>query len=251
MLFRPVLVRYFALSVIGSSEMGLSMGLFANGIGAQISGIQFVPPQTEEESDPRDRPRGGGSRPICNPSDPQDLKCIQRQMMALVPQSPSTQASWGLRGSATPMIWFFSPFESDNPVQSSFELIDADGQVVWQDSTVQLPAQPGFFAYQIPAQASLTSGETYRWYLSVQIDPDQPSADVLLTARLTYQHSPQASNLESPPSAESIQRLASQGFWYDTVTALAEISSVNGTHWKNFLRNHGFPDLVEEPIHSP
>ncbi len=235
MRFTRLLLRSFAAIVLAAS-------LVPRIPPATARSIQFVPPQTDEDSDPRDRPRGGGSRPICDESNA--LSCTQSSMVALVPPSNAT----GLTLSASPRLWFFSPYETAESIQTSFELVDSQGQIVWQ-TKIPLVSQPSIFSYQIPPEANLRLGETYRWYLTVHLDPDQPATDVLLSARLTYRAIPEFFSTTEALSLAYIQRLADRGIWYDMVTALAQIDSIERSLWESFLVNHGFADLVQYPIH--
>ena len=236
-------MRFTRLLLQSFAAIGLAASLVQQIPPAMARSIQFVPPQTDENSDPSDRPRGGGSRPICHEFN--TLTCIQSSMVALVPPSNAT----GLTLSATPRLWFFSPYETTESIQASFELVDSQGQIVWQASKIPLVSQPSIFSYQIPSHANLRLGETYRWYLTVHLDPDQPATDVLLSARLIYQAIPEFSSATETSSLAHIQRLADRGIWYDMVTALAQMDSIERSLWESFLVSHGFPELVQYPIH--
>ena len=143
--------------------------------------IQFIPPQTEEESDPRDRPRGGGSRPICSRDLSPDLTCSNAKMIALFPGGDRTQRAWGLTQSATPSIWFFSPYSITTQVTGAIDIVDENDAVIWHQDGIKLPPNPSFFAVSIPEAANLQPRQTYRWYFRVLLDPEQPSASALLS----------------------------------------------------------------------
>ena len=235
LLNRSLLQRTLVFSALFVS-IGIDIGTIPS------SAIQFVPPQTDEQADPRDRPRGGGARPTCN--DMNALVCLPESILAIVPES----APLGLTLSESPKLWFFSPYDSDEPIEGSFELLNEQEELVWQDSSIQLPSEAGFFSYQIPPEANLEAGQTYRWYFITHLDPDQPSTDVLLSARLKYQ-SAQLANLEQSSVAE-VQTLADKGIWYDMVTGLAQAEQEQQDLWQSFLSKNGFEDLTSYPVYE-
>ena len=217
--------------------------------------IKFRQPDTDESSDPRDRPRGGGSRRICKARpDNSQVLCTDQQLMALVPSNPLSEnddsSSWGLTLEEKPTLWFYIPYSSKSIHQVFFELFDSDGNKIFLEDTLKFNGIPGIIGYRPELSKNLEINKTYRWHLLLRLDPKNPSGDAYISGRIKRIAIPE--NLQNHDHTHNPRKLASvlakAGIWYDTLTILAELSREDPQYWHSLLQSVGLKNLVGEPI---
>lgn len=98
----------------------------------------------------------------------------------------------------------------------------------------------------------LEPGVTYRWFVSVVVDPTQRSGDIVTGGSLQYQPlaADPATRLAAAPAAERPTILAAQGVWYDTLDEVCRLKDpgqrvrLRGA----LLRQAGLSDLAERDL---
>ncbi|GAB4385512.1 MAG: hypothetical protein Kow00121_50550 [Elainellaceae cyanobacterium] len=170
--------------------------------------------------------------------------------MALVP-SPETGQAWGQTIASAPTLWFYVPYAQTDIYSMEFELWDEDNNLIVQDRQVSIPATPGITSYQVAAATPLEVGKTYRWYLLLRFDPNNPSLDEYVSGRIERIAAADLSGqLEAALPLEQAQLLAEAGVWYDTLTVLAAVQAEQPEIWSQFLQAVGLSAIAEEPLVS-
>ncbi|WP_299402932.1 DUF928 domain-containing protein [Acaryochloris sp. IP29b_bin.148] len=213
--------------------------------------IKFRQPDTDESSDPQDRPRGGGSRQICKTGTNQsEIVCTNQSLTALVPSnqlSSNTSSAWGLTVEGRPTLWFYVPYSSNAIHQVIFELLDSNGTKIFVEDTLKLSDTPGIIGYRPPLSQALEIHKTYRWHLLLRLDPASPSGDAYISGRIK--------RIARPPHLQQGQdlrqfasTLAKAGIWYDTLTVVSNLYADDPRYWQSLLTSVGLKDFIEEPI---
>lgn len=201
--------------------------------------VQFKPPN-DGAPGPR---KGGGTRPGC--------PAVNQPLTALV---PTTNLGWTT--AAHPTFWVYIPYQvtSSRPVE--FILRDANQNQIYK-STFQFTGQPGIANFPLPETVSpLEVGKKYRWSVSFLCTNNRDEAPAVSgwVKRVT----PSAavvSQLEAATARERIVVYAENGWWYDTLTALAALrrtapdASLDAA-WADLLRHRGvrLDELVSQPL---
>lgn len=211
------------------------------------SSVHFQPPDTQEDSAPQDRPKGGGARPACVDSSNPLPVCTDLSLMALVP-FPQLGQAWGQTIAESPTLWFYNPYAPSAIHSLEFELWDENNHLIAQDSNIPIPSAPGIIRYRIPV--SLNSGQTYRWYFLLRFDPNNPSLDEQVSGRIQRitLSAQQMRQLQTASPMQQAQQLAEAGIWYDTLVALAQTYPIHPEIWSNFLQTVGLQSVSAEPL---
>ena len=242
----------------GRSGDDLSQGVQRARLTQQAVGIEFKQPDTDEVSDPSDRPRGGGSRPICDLDASGSLPCTELRLTALVPfpqaaagAGSARPSAWGQTLEPIPTFWFYVPYPPDSIHTAEFEVWDSEGTLVWQDPHLVLAQTPGIMAYRPALPQTLAVGQTYRWHLLLRFDPDHPSADAHVTGRVqriaTSAELTQQLAIATTP-LQTARALAKNGIWYDTLTALAKVYPEQPEVWMDLLRSVGLEQVAAQKL---
>lgn len=212
--------------------------------------IEFRQPDTDEISDPEDRPLGGGTRKPCQ-SNELSVKCTDHQLTALVPlnlagNKQDLSSAWGQTLERIPTLWFYSPYPPSAIKQAIFELWDDEGRVVAQEENLMLTETPGVIRYKPVLETDLEVGRTYRWFLLLKLDGES----VYITARVKRVALPKPilKQMASMERLELAKLLAAEGIWYDTLSALEALRNKQPQHWRELLKFSGLKHIAEEPI---
>ncbi|MDJ0707135.1 MAG: DUF928 domain-containing protein [Leptolyngbyaceae cyanobacterium MO_188.B28] len=254
---------------LGVCCLGFVLGDLVTGIEATASledpdhpeRIYYQPPDTQENSDPQDRPRGGGSRPPCSESEMSPAPCADLELTALVPfpeivkddsqgSAAKQPAAWGRTIAEIPAFWYYIPYPATAIHSAEFELLDDNDNLIFRDPSVQLAETPGVIGYHPNLEAPLEVGKTYNWHLILHIDPDNPSLDEYVSGRIQRVALPpeQVAQLDTLSPLQQADLLAEAGIWYDTLTALAKVYQDAPTAWISLLKQVELDEIAEEPI---
>jgi hypothetical protein len=176
---------------------------------------------------------------------------VERPLTALVPLSETGIAAtvFGATAVDRPTFWFY--VSQRPPFNATFVLNDQDGNLVYE-SNVTLPDRPGVIRLDLPPTAApLEIGKPYHWYFKVYCRSSSPPDFFIdgwvqrnaIDADLSRQ-------IEAATLQQRIRLYATNGFWYDALTAAAELrrSDPNPSEWANLLRSIGLNDFASEAI---
>jgi hypothetical protein len=178
----------------------------------------------------------------------------KKPLIALVPVFPANDGSdaesvGGFTTTERPTFWFYVPYQP--PLTGKFVLRDQDENLVYEQD-VTLPGKPGAIAISIPTTAApLTAGKQYYWYFKVYC---QPGATLLSFVegwiQRTSLNPAVESQLQNATPQQKIALYASNGIWYEALTAAAELRRTNSNdpNWANLLQEVGLSKIASEAI---
>ncbi|MGB3535974.1 MAG: DUF928 domain-containing protein [Microcoleaceae cyanobacterium] len=175
------------------------------------------------------------------------------RMTALIPAS-----TLGRTASDQLTFFYYVPFVlKDTPVE--FELTDENDNTLYQQSFTLTNAKPGIVKLDFSEKNNLPElgvDKNYRWYLTIQCNADDPSANPVLYGwvRRVKLTTAQKIKLAQAPLQERLQLYAEKGLWYETLAVLAQLRSSNPsdsslqTDWSDLLNAVGLENLVNQPF---
>lgn len=164
-------------------------------------------------------------------------------LVALVPET-----NYGLTQAAYPTFYFYVP--PTEAEQVKFVLLnDATNELVYE-GRFSMQGRSGIASVSLPnngLQQPLEVDQTYVWYLAVVCDPADPSADVVVEGYVG-RVAPLVTTAEAE-LAELPALFASEGLWYDALTASAALKADNSTsEWNTLLDAVGLNELIPLPL---
>ncbi|MEH2084321.1 MAG: DUF928 domain-containing protein [Nostoc sp.] len=213
------------------------------------SGIFNAPPPPDDINAPGNRV-GGGKRG-CESMDKQLATSKQKQLTALVPvyQFPNAELVFGLTTTSHPTFWFYVPYHVAT-VSAEFVLQNEAGETIYQ-SPISLSGTPGVVRFSLPSTTSpLEIGKRYRWYFNTYCNLQQSPVFVNGWVKRVEQNSVLKSQLETATPKQRVALYATNGIWYDSLTALAELHRLDPKHsnWASMLQAVGLNSIASEPI---
>lgn len=180
-----------------------------------------------------------------------DLGDKGRPLIALVPLYGSEESGlvWGKTTASHPTFWFYVPYPRAFPAQ--FVLQNEADRTLYE-GRFSLPGTPGVIGLQLPSTVKpLEIGKRYHWWFLVYYKKGQAPAAFVhgwigrdkLNAFLKIQ-------LWKATPKQRAALLAPNGFWYDALTASAEIrrTEPRNTAWAELLRSVGLEAIASKPI---
>jgi hypothetical protein len=142
------------------------------------------------------------------------------QVVALVPDHV------GLTLKASPSLCWYRPEQTSVPVV--FTLIDPRVIRPILETTLSASEHPGVQCLSLKDHGiALDHGEQYRWAVTMVVDPDQPSADVVTGGMIERIPFDEGCLLNLPCTwtceREAVYRYAESGLWYDAMSCLHEL----------------------------
>ncbi|HAZ48982.1 MAG TPA: hypothetical protein DDW76_04875 [Cyanobacteria bacterium UBA11369] len=217
------------------------------------SRIFAAPPPPSGIGAPRGR-EGRGSRGCEIDNQISTTTSEKKPLLALVPVVPANDASevesvGGFTTAERPTFWFYLPYQP--PLTGKFVLRDRDENLVYE-TNVTLPGKPGAYAISLPTTAApLTAGKQYYWYFKVYC---QPGAKLLSFVegwiQRTSLNPAVESQLQNATPQQKVALYASNGIWYEALTAAAELRRTNSSdrNWANLLQDVGLSKIASEAI---
>lgn len=221
-----------------------------------INKIQFVPPTPPSRGMPSGRQKGAASRGGCPTTDKSLTALVPASAIASKPEKSLTTrfSVGGLTTAKRPSFYFYVPYTRRNlPIE--FVLQDNRGKNVYKSSLNISHHRAGVIQIDIPKAASLQLGKVYQWFFLVSCIPEAPpfvrgwvqrvSPSIALT-----------SQLKSASPKQQIALYAQNGFWYDALTALAQLRLSNPNDpdlirgWEELLNAAGTGEIVNEPMNK-
>ncbi|MEH1867740.1 MAG: DUF928 domain-containing protein [Nostoc sp.] len=207
-----------------------------------------APPPPDDINAPGNRV-GGGKRG-CENMDKQFSTSKGKLLTALVPVYPFPNAElvFGLTTNSHPTFWFYVP--DLTAVSTEFVLQNEAGQTVYQ-SPVSLSGLPGIISLSLPSTASsLEIGKRYHWYFNIYCHQQQPPVFVDGWIQRVEPNALLKSQLDKATPNQRIALYATNGIWYESLTASAELHRLDpkSADWAKILQTVGLTDIVAEPI---
>lgn len=204
----------------------------------------FEPPP--EDATPRGT-AGGASRGTCLQSGYREASGLE--VAALMPESRH-----GLSVAERPTFFIAV---SGNAIQAELSLWDEDYNGIYQ-TALSLTNVPGVVGIPLPADApDLTPGKSYKWSLAVICDTNNRNRDAVVEGwvQRTEANANLLAGLEKADTLlEKAALYAKNGFWYDSVAALAKLrrQSPNDANlaaqWKQLLMSVGLDEIANKPL---
>ncbi|MEH2045467.1 DUF928 domain-containing protein [Nostoc sp.] len=213
------------------------------------SRIFNAPPPPDDINAPGNRV-GGGKRG-CESMDKQLATSKKKQLTALVPvyQLPNAELVFGLTTTSHPTFWFYIP-DDVTTVSAEFVLQNEAGETIYQ-SPVSLSGTPGVVSFSLPSTASsLEIGKRYHWYFNTYCNLQQSPVFVNGWIKRVEQNPIFKSQLETATPKQRVALYATNGIWYDSLTASAELRRLDQkrTDWAAMLQAVGLNNIASEPI---
>lgn len=226
--------------------MAIAFGLSLTSIPANALAQTYIPPDRGLPG----RREGGGTRGGCVLSQP--------PLTALMPQT-----NFGVTTQAHPSLFWYVP--QTTATAAELELRNEQEATVY---TTQIPltGKPGIIQVKLPensSAAALEVGKTYHWYFSLICNPQDRSGDVI-TEGWIERSAPDAALIRQLAAVEAdspAKRLhqqatlyAASGIWYDALSTLAELQSVQPhdpttlQSWKRLLTSVELGKFSDQPL---
>jgi Domain of Unknown Function (DUF928) len=217
------------------------------------SQIFAAPPPPSGTGAPGGR-EGRGSRGCGIDSQISTIRSEEKPLIALVPAVPINDGSdaesvGGFTTAERPTFWFYVPYQP--PLTGKFVLRDRDENLVYQKD-VTLPGKPGAIAISIPTtEAPLVAGKVYSWYFKVYCQPGSKLFSFVEGwIQRTSLNSSVENQLQKATPQQKVALYASNGIWYEALTAAAELRRTNSkdTNWTQLLQDVGLSEIASEAI---
>lgn len=161
-------------------------------------------------------------------------------LTALIPEK-----NIGLTASERPTFWFYVPYPPKLQSLVEFALHHKNGAEIYK-TTFRLQETPGIISLNLPeTKPALDSGKEYKWRFSLLCNlVDQ--AEVPFVEGWVKQDTPSPALQEQLKAAAPRDRIAlyaANGFWYDTLSAIAQLRQTYSqdatlvADWNNVLQS--------------
>lgn len=156
---------------------------------------------------------------------------------------PRARIESGLRGGGDneltkdPALYWYVSQATSLPIQ--FTLMDSQSVGPIVDMTLSHPVQAGLQSVRLKDYGiSLDPGIQYRWFVSVPLDHDRPSKDLVTGGMIERIEFNEGSALGFPLvcNKEAVSRYAEAGLWYDAIGCISELIESNPDN--ALLRKH-------------
>ena len=157
----------------------------------------------------------------------------------------------GLTIAPQPVLYWYLSKPTTSPIM--FVLVDARSVQVITEVTLTAPFQPGVQLVRLKDYGiSLAQDVQYRWFLTVVLDPDAPSRDIVaggMIQRIVPEFD--TSHLSPPSNLDAVRFYADVGLWYDAIAAISDlISAAPNDHLlrkqrASLLTQVGLPEVAD------
>lgn len=190
---------------------------------------------------------GGASRGSC-------LQAGYREAPGLAIAAVMPQSNRGLTVAERPTFFVAVP---GNAISAELSLWDEDYNGIYQ-TALSLTEVSGIIGIALPADApDLAPGKSYKWSLAVICDASNRNRDAVVEGWV-QRTEPNANLLAGLEKAETplekATLYAQNGFWYDSVSALAELRRQRpddadlAGQWKQLLMSVGLDEIANKPL---
>lgn len=171
---------------------------------------------------------------------------------------------------ADPMLlWYISQDAVQSARTLIFKIKDRDDSRTLYKTTIPLPTRAGIVSLSLdvaPEASLLRAGEMYHWYLIMDCDPKDPSANIFIDGWFervdpasipVNPGSTLAAALEGASLPERFSLYARTGIWHDALETLVELrraqpnNAVVRAGWNQLLASVGLGQLSAAPLLDP
>lgn len=247
----PLAISYISLLSIPSLVLAQSPPVPVTVNQTQTVSFQPPLPPTTEPA-PGGRVRGGAKRGLC-PS-------LEPQLTALVPytQKDTVTNVWGLTTEAQPTLMFYMPYTRASGYATEFVLQADQNKKAVYSTAIALPEKPGIISITLPKQVSLAVNQRYRWFLTVDCDPEPDSSltyvegvikRVNLSRKITQQ-------LKTATPVQQFDIYLQNGIWHEALKMLWQLRQEKPQDpklqekWQVLLSTIRLDDVASQPLIS-
>lgn len=150
------------------------------------------------------------------------------ELIALVPD----HVAFTIRGGPS-LCWYLS-IHSSRPM--TLTVVDSRGIRPVLEQSLPSPARAGIHCVRLREYGiDLREQEQYRWFVTLVLNPDRPSQDIVAGGVIERVPLDEACALSMPCSwttceLEAVYRYAESGLWYDAIACLLELMEREGNH---------------------
>ena len=166
----------------------------------------------------------------------------QQKLTALVPSN-----GWGLTISDRPTFWFYVAYSRQLP--GKFVLQDEAQRTIYQ-TPLTVTGTPGVVSVSLPSTAApLEIGKRYHWSFNIYCPSEEVPVYVEGLIQRVEPNPTLSSQLENANQQQRVALYADKGFWYDALTASAELhrTNPNDANWTALLKDVGLDAIATEP----
>ncbi len=213
----------FSAALLVSALTPGQPGFSAAPTSAESVAAQLPEPAASEQPLPAYKPRKeriphariGGSARGSEPGDP--------ALVALAPDHV------GLTLKSDPSLCWFLSQPTTQPL--TFTILDSRGIKPILE-TAQAPSRPGLQCVHLKdVGITLKEREQYRWFITLVLDPDKPSRDIVSGGMIERIPFSEGCALGLPCSwtceLDAVYQYAENGLWYDAIACLHELITAN------------------------
>jgi len=204
--------------------------------------VQFVTPSNLGAPGERE---AAATRDSCPPHQPKP------PLTALIPAT-----NVGLTTSDRPTFWFYVPYPPTLQPPVEFVLYGTDNNEIYK-TTFRLQNTPGIVSLNLPKTVPpLESGKRYSWRFSFLCNSAKPD-EIRSVKGWVKRDTPNPKlqrQLEAATPHDRIALYAANGFWYDTLSAIAQLirtypqDSALSADWASVLQSVGLDEITSAPI---
>ncbi|MEM7019343.1 MAG: DUF928 domain-containing protein [Pseudomonadota bacterium] len=187
-----------------------------------VAGILLCDDTTAQDSDiPQYRPIESGehTRRIW-----QSSRCSSQDIARLAVLAPQDT---GLTTQAAPVLYWALSASTEHSIKLT---ILSTGERAYLEpplleTYIDAPPQPGIYPLSLEEfGVQLASDKVYEWFLTIEINPLEPSADMVASATIKRIASPSSLTEQASQANEREQAVlyAGAGFWYDAIAAASQ-----------------------------
>lgn len=162
----------------------------------------------------------------------------------------------GLTTNDRPTFWFYVPYPPTLQRPVEFVLYGKNDEEVYK-TTFQLQGTPGIVSLNLPETLPpLESGKRYSWRFSFLCNLAKPD-EIRSVKGWVKRDTPNPKlqrQLEAATPRDRIALYAANGFWYDTLSAIAQLirtypqDSALSADWASVLQSVGLDEITSAPI---
>jgi hypothetical protein len=120
-----------------------------------------------------------------------------------------------------------------------FVVTDEQGNELYLEEELQVPAAGGLVKITIPATAQLEMGKEYKWQMSLVCDPEDRSTDEWDRGKLVTvspdENLQKALEAAGSDPLKQVEAYASAGIWQETLSAIIERRQERQTEWTDLV----------------
>jgi hypothetical protein len=144
--------------------------------------------------------------------------------LSLEPLAPASHT--GLTTSATPTLYYFASQAVTQPITLAIQAPNASAPLI--ETNIAAPRAAGIYAISLANyHVQLQPGVVYTWSVTVSVDPQMPSNDIVASATIMRVPPDPSVTAASALPAHRATLYAQNGLWYDALAAASEAETTD------------------------